>query len=140
MGTKNSAGFLEWISIGIAVVLGLAMLLNGIAMMIDPFQWFFTVPGVAKTGPFNQHLVRDIGLIDIMIGGAFLAGAFRPAIRVAAWGLPALWLTGHAIFHFWEVMVGICVPSVLLSDFPAVTMPALIGLGLTLGAWRSRTA
>jgi hypothetical protein len=46
-----------------------------------------------------------------------------------------LWLAGHALFHFWEVAVGICAPSALLRDFPAVTLPAIIGAGLTLWAF-----
>jgi hypothetical protein len=37
-----------------------------------------------------------------------------------------LWLCGHALFHFWEVAVGICGPSALVRDFAAVTLPALI--------------
>ena len=47
---------------------------------------------------------------------------------------PTLWLSGHALFHFWEVAVGICGPSDLARDFPAVTFPALIGAALTYWA------
>jgi len=34
----------------------------------------------------------------------------------------------------WEVAVGICSPSVLVRDFPAVSMPALMGIALTTWA------
>jgi hypothetical protein len=47
-----------------------------------------------------------------------------------------LWLGAHALFHFWEVAVGICAPSVIARDFPAVTLPAIIGTLLTLWAVR----
>jgi hypothetical protein len=40
--------------------------------------------------------------------------------------------------HLWEVAVGICSPSVIPRDFPAVTLPALLGIGLTAWARFSR--
>jgi hypothetical protein len=45
-----------------------------------------------------------------------------------------LWLIAHAVFHLWEVAVGISSPSVFPRDFPAVTLPAIIGAVLTLSA------
>jgi hypothetical protein len=45
-----------------------------------------------------------------------------------------LWLGAHALFHFWEVAVGICAPSALARNFPAVTFPAIIGALLTVWA------
>jgi hypothetical protein len=98
------------------------------------------VPGVTTTGPFNQHFIRDIGLIFLLLGAAFVAGAARPEWRVVLWGASSLWLTGHALFHFWEVAVGICAPSAIPRDFPAVTLPAILGLLLTLWAINSARA
>jgi len=116
-----------------ALVLGVAAIANGTFMLIDPERWYLDVPGVTTTGPFNQHFVRDIGLIFLFLGGAFLLGAARPDLRIAFWAAPSIWLSGHALFHFWEVAVGICGPSALARDFPAVTLPAIIGLAIT--AW-----
>jgi len=119
--------------IAVALVLGVAAIANGIFMLVDPERWYFQVPGVTTTGPFNQHFVRDIGLIFLFLGGAFLIGAARPDLRIAFWAAPSIWLTGHALFHFWEMAVGICGPSALARDFPAVTLPAVLGLAIT--AW-----
>jgi hypothetical protein len=116
-----------------AVVLGVAAIFNGVYMLIAPESWYFAVPGVTTTGPFNQHFVRDIGLIFLLLGGAFLIGAAQPHLRVPLWGAAAIWLSGHALFHFWEVAVGICSADVIPRDFPAVTLPAIIALLLT--AW-----
>ena len=69
--------------LGIAAVLGLAALANGIFMLYTPLDWYFAVPGVTTTGPFNQHFLRDIGLIFVFIGAAFLMGIAQPAYRVA---------------------------------------------------------
>jgi hypothetical protein len=120
--------------LALAVVLGVASLANGVFMLVAPEDWYFAVPGVTTTGPFNQHFVRDIGLIFLLLGGAFLLGAAQPHLRVALWGAASIWLSGHALFHFWEVAVGICGPSDLARDFPAVTLPAILGLLLTFWA------
>lgn len=123
-----------------AAVLGLAAEANGLFMLIAPANWYFAVPGVTTTGPFNQHFVRDIGLIFLFVGTAFLVGAARPQYRLALWSAATLWLWGHALFHVWEVAVGICGPSALARDFAAVTLPALIGTVLILWALGDRSA
>lgn len=127
---------LQRLSIGTAILMGLAALANGIFMLALPENWYFAVPGVTTTGPYNQHFIRDIGLVFVFIGAAFLVGAKRPRYRILLWAASTLWLGAHALFHYWEVAVGICAPSVILRDFPAVTLPALIGASLTLWAMR----
>jgi hypothetical protein len=122
----------------LAIVLGLGAAANGLFMLISPANWYFAVPGVTTTGPFNQHFVRDIGLIFLLVAIAMLAGVAKPAARVSLWSAAALWLTGHALFHFWEVAVGICGPGALARDFPAVTLPAILTSALALWAWRNR--
>ncbi|MGF7147520.1 hypothetical protein FHS96_001129 [Sphingomonas zeicaulis] len=124
----------------LAGLLGTLSVVNGIFMLIAPADWYFAVPGVTTTGPFNQHFIRDIGIIFMFLGAAFLAGIVRPAARVVLWGGATLWLCAHALFHFWEVAVGICGASALARDFPAVTLPALIGILLTCWAVGERRA
>lgn len=124
------------VSIGLAALLGALALANGTFMLFDPDGWYWAVPGVPDRGPFNQHFVRDIGICYGLIGASFLAGILRPAARVTLWLLPTLWLAGHALFHVWEVAVGICGPASLLEDFLGVTLPALIGAGLVMAACR----
>jgi hypothetical protein len=121
-----------------AALFGVGLAANGLYMLAAPEAWYFAVPGVTTTGPFNQHFLRDIGLIFVLLGGAFALGAARPHARVLLWGCGAIWLSGHALFHFWEVAAGICGVDVLPRDFPAVTLPALIAIALTI--WASRDA
>jgi hypothetical protein len=45
----------------------------------------------------------------------------RPERRIGLWAAATLWLIAHAVFHLWEVAVGICSPSVIPRDRPAVT-------------------
>jgi hypothetical protein len=126
---------LKNLCLGLAVVLGAGALANGLFMLVAPDDWYLAVPGVTTTGPFNQHFLRDIGLIFLLISASFLIGAAKPHLRVVLWGAASVWLSGHALFHFWEVAAGICGPSVLARDFPAVTLPALLGWGVTIWAW-----
>jgi len=125
---------LKYLCLGAATFLGILALANGLFMLVAPIDWYFLVPGVTTTGPYNQHFLRDIGLIFLFVGAAFISGTVNSIHRVVLWGAPTLWLAGHALFHFWEVAVGICEPSVMARDFPAVTLPAIVGAVLTLWA------
>ena len=117
----------------VASVLGVLLLINATLMLVAPEPWYWQIPGVPDRGPFNQHFVRDIGIIYALMGASFILGARRPADRTLLWLAPTTWLAGHALFHVWEVIVGICSPSAMLEDFAGVTLPALIGLWL----WRT---
>jgi hypothetical protein len=119
------------LSIGTAVLLGVLSLANGSYMLIDPANWYFAIPGVTTTGPFNQHFLRDIGIVFLFLGLAFLAGVRWPGSRVVLWGGATLWLCGHALFHLWEVAAGICGPDALVRDFAAVSLPAILGILIT---------
>lgn len=103
---------------------GVFLSVNGLFMLVDPLTWYELVPGVTDTGFFNQHFIRDIGIIQLFLGVAFIVGMARPGRRIGLWAAATLWLIAHAVFHLWEVP----------RDFPAVTLPALIGIVLTLWA------
>jgi len=122
---------LRALCIGAAVLIGALALANGFFMLAAPSGWYLTVPGVTTTGPFNQHFIRDIGLIFLLVGTMFLLGAANPGSRALLWVLPTFWLCGHALFHWWEVAVGMSAHSAMARDFPAVTLPGLIGLLIT---------
>jgi hypothetical protein len=119
---------------------GIFLSANGLFMLVAPQVWYDFVPGVTDTGFFNQHFIRDIGIIQLFIGVAFVIGMIRPERRIGLWTAATLWLAAHAAFHVWEVAVGICSPSVLLRDFPAVSLPAIVGAALTLWAIRRAQA
>jgi hypothetical protein len=126
-----------WIMVLFNVVL---LSMNGMFMIIAPETWYYLVPGVTDTGFYNQHFIRDIGMIQLFLGIAFGVGMIQPDRRIGLWAAATLWLAAHALFHFWEVAVGICAPSAIPRDFPAVTLPAIFGAALTLWAIRrSRT-
>lgn len=124
---------------GLALALGVAMLGNGVFMIVAPESWYWSVPGVPDRGPFNQHFIRDIGFVYLLGGAAFIYGAIYTHNRVLLWLAPTAWLSAHAIFHVWEVIVGICGPEALIVDFGGVTFPALLGIALIYGSHRAET-
>ena len=129
---------MKTLCLALAVVLGVAAIANGVYMLAAPEDWYFAVPGVTTTGPFNQHFVRDIGIVYALTGFGLIMGAVRPQQRLGYWWAPALWLAGHALFHVWEVLAGLCGPASLVQDFAGVTLPALIALALLFHARRAR--
>jgi hypothetical protein len=122
------------ISLALAFALGVGSIANGLFMLVAPSRWYFAIPGVTTTGPFNQHFIRDIGFIFLFIGAGFLIGAARAQSRVVLWAASTAWLAGHALFHFWEVAVGICAPGAIPRDFAGVTLPAILGALITCWA------
>lgn len=121
---------IDKLACGLALLLGLAALANGSFMTFAPEPWYWQIAGVSDRGPFNQHFVRDIGISYLLIGAAFVYGAFYSKHQLILWLMPTAWLVSHAIFHFWEVFVGICGPQSLREDFAGVTLPALLALSL----------
>lgn len=127
---------MKMVVIGLSALLGMFLIANGVYMLVAPEPWYWAVPGVPDRGPFNQHFIRDIGIVYLLMGIAFAVGIAREQLRTMLWMAASSWLLGHAIFHVWEVVVGICSPEALIQDFVGVTLTAL--LALALAAWSYR--
>lgn len=105
---------------------------NGLWMLAAPLNWFTTVPGVVDSGPFNDHFVRDVGIVYALSGVAFgqLARGTEGARPYAMAGV--IFLLGHAGFHLLETLVGVRAVPHLLTDLPAVVLLPLAA------AWAAR--
>jgi hypothetical protein len=112
-------------------VLGIGLALNGIIMLAAPYDWYLALPGVAETGPFNPHFVRDIGAAYLAAGAPLLWLAARPAALAAAQA-GAAFLTLHALVHVWDVAEGREHLHQLAVDLPAVFLPAALAIWI---AW-----
>jgi hypothetical protein len=113
--------------IALGLLLGLGSFVNGLLMLRDPLWWYGAIPTVPTTGPFNQHFVRDIGIMYALCGAGFFLGALVPRHRPSAWLAASSFLVLHACLHVWETLVGICAPFTFVQDLPAVVAPALLG-------------
>jgi hypothetical protein len=114
---------------------GVFMFANGIYMLYDPVSWYYRVPTVPATGPFNQHFLRDIGIIYLLIGAGFVLGIYFPRQRVWMWSAATLWLVLHGFFHLWEIAVGICGKDAITRNWFAVYLPAVIGIPCIIWAF-----
>jgi hypothetical protein len=105
------------ICIATAALMGVAAFANGTIMLTSPMEWYFPVPGVTTTGPYNQRFIRDIGLVFLFVGAAFTLGAARPRYRVILWAAPTLWLSAHALFHVWAASI---LAAAAIPAFPLI--------------------
>ena len=81
-------------------------------------------------------------MIYMLIGAVLFYGALYKSVlykkhRFLLWFMPIAWLVSHALFHVWEVVVGLSGPESLLVDFAGVTLPAIVAMGLLCGSYKS---
>jgi len=90
-------------------------------MLAVPVNWYAMVPGVADTGPFNPHFVRDIGVGYVVTGTTRVWFAKRPAARSAAQA--AAFLALHTAVHVWDVATAREHAHQLVFDVSTVFLP-----------------
>src|ERR1700760_670717 len=83
----------------LAVLLGLVMAGNGVAMLAAGRWWYGAVPGVVTTGPYNAHFVKDIGATYLVVAGGLFWFAARPRQGWPALVAGAVFLTLHGFIH-----------------------------------------
>lgn len=113
----------------LALVVGLAMAANGIAMLIVGPAWYAAVPGVTETGPFNPHFVKDIGAAYLVagLGLAWFAGKASALARGAAIA-GGLFLGLHGLIHLAEAVGDADGAMHLARDFAGVLLPPMLAL------------
>ena len=119
----------------ILLLLGIGGTVNGLIMLFASEPWFASI--AADTGPFNAHLVRDVGAAYVTSGIASIWAARVPRWRTPLATAAALFLGLHGLIHIQEVLSGAQPPAHLLEDFPGVYLPALL---LSVIALRARKA
>lgn len=104
---------------------------NALWMLADPAGWYAGVDGVANTGPYNPHFVRDIGMAYLTLALLAFAAIRWPAMAVPLLGAGTLFLALHALLHVWDIAAGRLPAEHILMDMPGVFLPALVGALLT---------
>ena len=121
---------MERIKLNLRWLLAAGLGINALWMLAEPRQWYDTIPGVALTGSFNPHFVRDIGCAYLAcavgLGWRAAAAMAWPASMVAA-----LFLLLHGGVHVADLLSGRCTPAGFVRDAPAVILPALLALWLS---------
>ena len=88
------------------VIMGVPSILIGVWAGFFPRGFYDDFPGVGRTwvapdGPFNEHLVRDVGVLNLSLAVVTIAAAIwltRPLVRATAvawlvYGVP------HLVYH-----------------------------------------
>lgn len=113
----------------------------GVWAVIAPQSFYDDFPGLGRTwvsidGPFNEHLVRDVGALNLALTAVFVVAWWRvekylliaAGAAALAWGLP------HAIYHLANTD-GLDTVD-LLTSLSGLILFAVIGGGLL---WAART-
>jgi AhpD family alkylhydroperoxidase len=126
----------------LAALLALALFMNGVAMLGAPLSWYGFVPGVAATGPFNEHFVSDVGAayVAAAVSLAFAVGRLQRTAAAPA----ATFLSLHALVHLIPLQgasrlgqIFVCAPperAALLGEIVGVYVPAFVVLALVVPA------
>ena len=108
----------------VAVLLGVAMVANGVWALVDPRSFY---DQLATYPPYNQHLFHDVGAFTIGLGAAvLLAFVIRDALLL---GLSTLSVGAafHAISHIIDRdLGGRSTDPVALSLFALVVIAAAL--------------
>lgn len=130
----NDRGFAHWA----LLLLGAGALANGAIMLLAPEPWFARI--AADTGPFNVHLVRDVGAAYVGSGIAALWAARAPHWRAPLAVAAALFQGMHGAIHVFDGFAGLQPASHLLADLPGVYLPTLILVGIAVQSLRNPPA
>ena len=114
----------------LASALGFGLLFNGLIMFAIPAAWYANIPGVAETGPFNAHFVRDIGAAYLVAAAALIWFAASPKAQSAVQA-GAAFLTLHALVHLWDAVAG-REHAHQLIDLATVFLPSVLAIWI---AW-----
>ena len=122
--------------------LGIIAAANGIWMLAEPASWFATIPGVTNTGPFNVHLVRDVGCTYLTMAVAMLVAGWTPRAGFPVMLVVSTFMLLHALLHHvWDILVGRLPHSHTFTDLPGVFLPAVLSVAITAwlyADWRER--
>jgi hypothetical protein len=106
--------------------LGAFLAANALVMLVASQQWYYGVPGVTATGPYNPHFVHDIGATYVVIAAGLGWFAWRPAQGWGALAAGAAWLVLHGLIHVHDAILSPTCRHDLVLGLPGVYAPAVI--------------
>lgn len=100
-------------------------LLTGLFLVTAPHLFYLSAPGVAETGPYNMHFIRDVGF-SFTVSALGIAYGMKSRLKpLVIFG--AAWLALHGIFHL-ILLFGhaehLSLPT--LIDLATVVLPAAL--------------
>jgi hypothetical protein len=115
-----------WIK-ALLLIFAVSFLLNGAAMLFTPDFWFFRLIAQAhETGPFNSHLVRDIGTFYLPIGFGLLFSVRDPVRHAPVVAVAGAASVLHALMHVYSHFAGWLSSEYLGSEIVLVYIPSVL--------------
>jgi len=114
-----------WIR-ALVALFGVFYVLNGFLMLFGPNAWLINTPGVTDTGPYNSHLVSDIGTFYIPRGIALAFSARDPVRHVLVIGAAAGASLLHSLLHLYSHAVGWLSYQHLLTEIIGIYFPTAL--------------
>lgn len=124
----------RWVRLALGYVIVVSAQI-GLWALFAPRSFYDDFPGLGRAwvsvdGPYNEHLIRDIGALDLALCVVLIAAFVRmtrdlvvvAGLAVLAWGVP------HAVYHL--VNVGGLEAVDVAVSVGGLIMFALIGGGL----------
>ena len=112
---------------------------NAAWMLARPNSWFVQVPAAMEDfGPYNEHLVRDVGVAYLMVAVAILIAAYRLELRIVCSSLAAAFFGLHAVTHLLETMTGRVGNHHWFLDLPTTYLPFIALTWVALSSRRSQ--
>ncbi len=128
--STSGAGYADRRKPAVLWILATISSANALWMLAAPANWFETLPGVAHTGPFNVHLVRDVGCAYLTVGLMLALAARWPRGGLPLLIAIAAFMVLHAALHAWDIVAGRLPMSHTLTDLPLVFLPAALTIAL----------
>lgn len=132
MSDQSGGKWWPYFANGSFLIVGAILLANGIFMMVAPEEWFWSVPGVAATGDYNPHLVKDVGFTYGLLALALFVAIKVRSARLILLSIVSIWLVAHGILHVVDVATGCLPPENLIIDSPGIFFPAVF---MSLMTW-----
>jgi hypothetical protein len=127
------------------VFMGVPSVLIGLWAGFAPRGFYDDFPGagrswVAPDGPFNEHLVRDVGVLNLALAVVTIAAAAwltRPLVRATAWAWLA-YSVPHLVYHV--LHRGALDPSDQVSSLASLALVPVLALAVLAVSGRLRPA
>ncbi len=98
-------------------------------ILISPADFYTSVPGVAAAGPYDAHLIRDVGIAYMTLALGGVLALRHPANAPVVTALTATYFVGHAILH--AVLEASSVrPLNAMVEAPGIYLPAIVSITL----------
>nr|WHW29287.1 hypothetical protein [uncultured bacterium] len=137
----------RWFRIALGY-LGLIALEIGVWALLAPQSFYSNFPGLGRTwvsidGPFNEHLVRDVGALNLALFCLIAYAAVTlsaelvkvAAVASLAWGVPHFiyhvlntdgWASGDLALSLGGLVISAAIPVILLANTSKLTSRQII--------------